>query len=108
MTAPVIYLYLQSRLPSDCGVPNLNTIQRILREHFHLSFKSASPAMVRYLDPTYNEKRLWVSRLLAQFLLEDVTIISIDESNLRSDCFKRRKWCFNPKLGTINQLLNGT
>ena len=64
--------------------------------------------MVRFLDPTYNEKRLWVSRLLAQFLLEGDLIISIDESNFRSDSFSKRKWTFAPKVGTVSQLLHGT
>ena len=46
-------------------VPCLNSIDTILKKHFHLKYKSVNPAMVKYIDPTYNERRLWVSRILA-------------------------------------------
>ena len=61
--------------------------------------------MVRYLDPTYNEKRLWVSRLLAQFHKEDAVIISIDESNFRVDSFPKRKWVLEAKMDRVSNLL---
>lgn len=61
--------------------------------------------MVRYLDPTYNEKRLWVSRLLAQFHKEGAVIISIDESNFRVDSFPKRKWVLEARMDRVNDLL---
>ena len=42
-------------------------------------------ANLKYRDPTFNDKRLWVSRLLAQFLFEDALKITVDESDFRSD-----------------------
>ena len=46
-------------------VPCLLSIETILKKHFHLKYKSVNPSMVKYIDPTYNERRLWVSRILA-------------------------------------------
>jgi hypothetical protein len=60
-------------------------IRKIMREKFNLKYQRLDKANTKYRDPEYNEKRLWVSRLMAQFLREDVIIISIDESNFKSD-----------------------
>ena len=60
-------------------------ISRVLREDLHLRFLRYDSAMVRYQDPTFDHKRLWVSRLLSQFLLDGALIISIDESHIRHD-----------------------
>jgi len=103
-----IYTYLQNHLPVPLHAPSLPIIQSILTQHFHLRYRRASPAATRYLDPSFNEKRLWTSRLLAQFLFEGAVIISIDESNFRADSFSKRQWCFQPKVAKVSQLLNGT
>ena len=66
-----------------------------MKETFQLKYKSLEKANVKYRDPLYNEKRLWVSRLLAQFLIEDAVIISIDESNFRHDALPLKQWQFN-------------
>lgn len=50
---------------------------------------------MHYRDPKYNEKRQWVSRLLAKFISEETLIISIDESNFRHDTLPSRQWQFN-------------
>lgn len=55
-------------------------------------------ANLKYKDPSFNEKRLWVSRLLAQFMFEDVVIISVDESHFRSDTLPHRQWQFKPQI----------
>jgi hypothetical protein len=102
ITLMSVYAYLKSHLPLEVQHPGMQRVQKLMKSRFHLKFRAASPAMVRFLDPTYNEKRLWVSRLLAQFILEDALIISIDESNFRSDSFSKRKWTFAPKVGTIS------
>ena len=79
-----------------------------MKKHFHLRFKIQLPAMVKYIDPTYNECRLWASRLLAQFFKEGAVIISIDESNFRVDAFKRRKWTFVPDNRSVCNLMSST
>ncbi len=86
-------------------MPSVTSINTILHKHFHLKYKSSSASMVRYLDPTYNEKRLWVSRLLAQFHKENAVIISIDESNFRVDSFPKRKWALEAKMDRVSKLL---
>ena len=96
ITASLIDKHLKSNFPQGMIAPSFYSIKVILKKHFHLRFKAAKPAMVKYIDPTYNERRLWVSRLLAQFFKEKAVIISIDESNFRLDAFKRRKWVFAP------------
>ena len=73
-------------------------LAHILRTHFKLKFKKLEKANVKYNDPTYNEKRLWVSKLLTQFIIEDAIIVSVDESNFRSDVIMNKQWQFNPNL----------
>ena len=60
-----VFKYLKVHLPDDWKVPSTRSIGYMLKKHFHLRFKSQSPAIVKYIDPTYNERRLWASRLLA-------------------------------------------
>ena len=57
----------------------------MLKKHFHLRYKFFDTAKIKYMDPAYNDKRMWISRLLAQFLHEGMVVISIDESGFRSD-----------------------
>ncbi len=80
-------------------VPSVATLRTILKKTFHLKFGKLMSANLKYSDPGFNEKRLWVSRLLAQFYLENIVIISIDESNFRSDTLPSKQWNFNPLLG---------
>ena len=51
--------------------------------------------MTKYRDPLFNEKRLWASRLLAQFLADGAIIVCVDESNIRSDSLGGKRWQFN-------------
>ena len=60
-----------------------------------MRFGKAQNANAKYRDPSFNDKRLWVSRLLAQLFLEDAVIISVDESNFRSDYLPTKQWSFN-------------
>ena len=78
--------------------PCAKTLSKILNESFRLKYKHTDKSKLKYKDPTYNEKRLWVSRLLAQFLFEGVLIISIDESSFKSDVLNHKQWEFHPNL----------
>ncbi len=51
---------------------------------FGLTFKDTRTDLARYNDELLDEKRIWISRLLDQFLMDNVVIISIDESGLQS------------------------
>ena len=50
---------------------------------FGMRFRAANAAKIKYNDTDFDEKRVWVSRLLAQFMMADVLIISIDESSFK-------------------------
>ena len=81
----------------------MGTLHKILKSTFHLKFASLQKANLKYRDPTYNDKRQWISRLLAQFMLEtsgidSAIIISLDESNFRSDSLPSKQWQFNPNI----------
>jgi hypothetical protein len=100
LTALLLQKHLKEVFKASTDVvPSLPTIQKILRETFHLKFGRLNKANVKYSDAMYNEKRLWISRLLAQFFLEQVIIISVDESNFKSDALPHMQWRFNPVLG---------
>jgi len=81
--------YISKAIPTSTP-PCESTLSIILKETFHLKYKKLNPANYKYRDPTFNEKRLWISRLLANFLLDGWLIVSIDESNLRSDNTSKR------------------
>jgi hypothetical protein len=45
-------------------VPSVTTIQKILKIQFHLKYSALDKGNLKYRDSTFDEKRLWVSRLL--------------------------------------------
>ena len=85
----------------EVKAPCHSLIGNILRKRYHLNFKQLDGATFRYRDPLYDEKRLWVSRLLAQFMLDGALLISIDESNFRADSLKGFSWQFNKSVHQI-------
>ena len=64
-------------------VPSTQTLRLVIKEELHMRFRASFGAKVMYNDPTYDEKRLWISRLLAQLYLEGAVIISLDESSFK-------------------------
>jgi hypothetical protein len=58
-----------------------------------MRYKKISGAMIRYDDETFDDKRRWVSRILAQLMLDDAIVISIDESCFKESSVKGMKWC---------------
>jgi hypothetical protein len=83
--------YLLEQLP-DHPVPSLVTIRKLMKVKFNLRFKKLDKANTKYRDNSYNEKRLWVSRLVTRFLMEDAVIICVDESNFRHDALPNKQW----------------
>ena len=102
-----LYVHLQHALPPFISAPPISTISYVLRNDFHMRFRATPPAMTRYLDPTYDEKRQWVSRLLAHFMHLGLTIVSVDESHVRVDSFLRKHWRFMPQRTSATALLHG-
>lgn len=73
-------------------VPCAETVSLILKEKFQLRFLKYDGAVARYRDPLFNERRIWLSRIMAQLLCEDVLIVSIDETHFRSDIQMNKRW----------------
>ena len=99
-TSEEVRQHLRTRLSSE-QVPCVRVIRKIMQERFNLKYCRLDKANIKYRDPQYNEKRMWVSRIMAQFILEEVVIISIDESNFRHDSLPLKQWQFNSKV--LNQ-----
>jgi hypothetical protein len=55
---------LLDNLPKD-QVPTSLVIRNIMKDTFKLKYKTLEKANTKYRDPDYNEKRLWVCRLLS-------------------------------------------
>ena len=57
-----------AKLRSAAGgnhVPSKSTIRLILLRKFGMSYRAANAAKTKYNDTDFDEKRVWVSRLLA-------------------------------------------
>ena len=57
-----------AHLKNEQGVevlPSKTSIQKILKQDFGLRYRPTNAANIKYNDPDYDEKRRWVSRLLA-------------------------------------------
>ena len=84
MTADGVVALLRSDLGGD-RVPSKSSVCKILKEKFGMSYRGANAANIKYNDTSFDEKRGWVSRLLAQFMMADVVIVSIDESSFKQE-----------------------
>jgi hypothetical protein len=63
--------------------PSESTIRSILRSEFQLRFRATNAANIHYNDTEFDAKRVWISRLLAQFMMAEVLVVSIDESSFK-------------------------
>jgi DNA-binding transcriptional regulator LsrR (DeoR family) len=88
-TSQEVRNYLLTKLPEQ-QVPSTVTLRKIMQDKFNLKYSRVEKANAKYRDPSYNEKRLWISRLVARFIAEDVIIISVDESNFRHDALPNK------------------
>ena len=61
---------------------------------------------MHYKNPAFDEKRLWVCRLLAQFVTDGALVISVDESHLRSDGAKQFRWQFHGRENEFKHFLS--
>ena len=98
MTTKKLQLHLKTVLPAKL-VPSAATLNQVLKSTFHLKYGALQKANLKYRDPTYNDKRLWISKLLAQFLKDEAIVVSVDESNFRSDSLPSKQWQFNSNIG---------
>ena len=63
-TSQDIRNYLLEKLPEE-QVPSVCIIRKIMKSKFNLKYKKLDKANVKYRDSTYNDKRMWISRLMA-------------------------------------------
>ena len=68
----------QGHLPR---IPSRSTVTKVLHDRFGLSYRAFNPVKLRQYQAKFNDKRLWICRLLAQILSEDYLVVSIDESS---------------------------
>ena len=52
------------RMPEH-QIPSTRIIREIMKDKFSLKYKRLDKANTKYRDSAYNEKRIWVSRLIA-------------------------------------------
>jgi hypothetical protein len=45
-------------------LPDVMQVSHVLKKEFKLAYRKYDGAMVNYTDPQFDEKRLWVSRLV--------------------------------------------
>ena len=79
----------QGRLPR---IPSKTTVTKIIHDRFGLSYRAFNSAKLRMYQAKFNEKRVWICRLLAQALSEDFLVVSIDESSFSTSQLARMKW----------------
>ena len=65
MTAAGVVKKLESSSSKETILPSISSVRKILKEKFGMSYRSANAANIKYNDTSYDEKRVWVSRLLA-------------------------------------------
>ena len=77
-------------------VPFGNTVVKILHDRFGLNWRAFNTARLHFYQARFNDKRMWVARLLVQCLSEDYLVVSVDESSFSTSQMSRRRW--QPKL----------
>jgi hypothetical protein len=76
MTTSRLHAQLKAGAAQDLArCPSVSTVRQMLREDFQLRYRVANAAKIKYNDVSFDDKRVWVSRLLAQFLLSGVVIV---------------------------------
>ncbi len=83
--------YINSALPHKEPL-GVDSVRSLLIEQFNIKYGPFNASRYRYEDPNYDEKRLQVCRLLAQFHLEGAIIVSIDESNFKHGALPNHRW----------------
>ena len=105
MTMPRLLTQIKAIDGNDLSAgPSVGKIRKILRDDFQLRYRVANAAKIKYNDVSFDDKRVWVSRLLAQFMITDVIIVSIDESSFKQEGVAKRFWQASSK--TIKQLFD--
>ena len=83
--------HVNASLPHKPTV-GIDSVRSILIEQLNLRYGPFNASRYRYEDPNYDEKRVQICRLLAQFHLDGAIIVSVDESNFKASGLTNRRW----------------
>ena len=72
--------------------PSSSVVRSILKDRLALRYRSYNSANLRYADEKFDDKRIVVSRLLAQVMKNDCLLISIDEAHFNHIQYQKRAW----------------
>ena len=72
--------------------PSTWVLSTLMKKEFALSYKHFDSAKIKYNHAMFDDKRLWISRLIVYFLKQEVVIVSIDESSFSTKLTKNCRW----------------
>ena len=73
-------------------VPSLATIGIVVRERLGLSYRVRKTINFRFLSTAFDEKRIWVTRLLVMFIRMNMLLVCVDESSFQAHNYRSRHW----------------
>jgi hypothetical protein len=83
-------------------IPSLTVVSKLMKEHYALSYRHYDTAKIRYNHPAFDEKRLWVAKLVTYLLKSNAVVVSIDESSFCTKLPSSRRW--QPKYSSVKLL----
>jgi hypothetical protein len=86
--------YLTTLYP-ELTIPSISKLRGLMINNFHLNYIRVPPANARYEDPSFDEKRAWISRILANLFVDNYVIVSLDESSFKSSVGHNYRWRFD-------------
>ena len=84
--------------------PSNKVVRTIFKDRLGIKYRSFNSANLRYNDEKFDDKRLVVSRLLAQVMKNDCLLISIDEAHFNHIQYQRRSWQPSQKGRGVQQM----
>ena len=82
----------QMQATNDGSAPSTSVITQVLHCELGLSHRSFNSANLRYNSRLYDDKRVLISRLVVQYLMDDHLVICVDESGLSCSNLSNRRW----------------
>ena len=72
--------------------PSYQVVRQIFKDRLGIKFRGYKPANLRYNDEKFDDKRLAISRVLAQLMKNDQLLISADEAHFNHIQYQKRSW----------------
>jgi hypothetical protein len=73
-------------------IPGVTVLSTLLKKEFALSYRHYDTANIKYNHVMFDDKRLWICRLLTFFLSKDAVVVSIDESSFSTKLTTNSRW----------------